>query len=569
MNPASKPNHKVTSPSHGAPCSAEARLRAERDRFVALAFCWADTLIELDQNNIIVFAAGMTMAVSGHNPSGLMGKSIDDILAPESRPPIDHMLKVAKACGRVDYTSITFKGPDGEGVPVDLAAHNLPDLGDQSFLAIRLGGGAAQNCRPQSVDEYGLLDPQALIGVAKRLLTRRHGSAGPALTLLSMPEIGELRQILDDSASGALAATIAGYLKARSINRASAAWLGGGRYGLVHSADLDVERLESQLLSMAKDFAQSDVGASVESASIMSSAALSDDALGQIVVYAIRQFRDADNTGFSLQRLRDDLPRVGADAAELAQTLTSMVETGSFHIAFQPIVSGDSGEILSYEGLARIDGRDDASPYKYIAYAEETGQICRFDIAMAEKALLWLESRSDPNARVSINLSGLSMLDPEFITGLHKVLDGHPDVGRRLAFEITDSSHIPDLEAADRLVQSLRQKGHLVGLDDFATGIGGFRILAAIDVDFVKFNREAVKAARATVKSKALLISLTGLCRTLNIQTIATAVEEAGCLAVLRDCGITCIQGYLFGRPNPDSGAFQIPPELFRRNRDA
>ncbi len=32
-------------------------MRGERDRFVALAFCWADLLLELDSNETVVFAA--------------------------------------------------------------------------------------------------------------------------------------------------------------------------------------------------------------------------------------------------------------------------------------------------------------------------------------------------------------------------------------------------------------------------------------------------------------------------------------------------------------------------------
>ncbi len=562
MNSVLKPNGSATLSSPSAPCSAaDGRLRADRDRFVALAFCWADTLIELAPDNTIVFAAGMTMSVSGHNLADLMGRPIDDILAPESRPAIQHMLSVARTCGRVDYRSITFKGPDGEGVSADLTVHKLADLGDQSFLAIRLSGIGDQDPRTGSMDD-GLPDSETFIGTAKRLLTRHHGSANPVLTLLSMPEVVELQNVLDDLANRTFAATMASYLKARSINRSSAACLADGRYGLIHRADLDVERMESHLLSIVKEFDPSDIGASIESASILTNAALKDDSFSQVVVYAIRQFRDADDTGFSLQCIRDDLPRVAADAAEMAKTFTSMVDTGNFHIAFHPIVSGESGEILSYEGLARIDGRDGTSPYKYIAYAEETGQICQFDIAMAEKALAWLESRSEQDARISINLSGLSMLDPEFITGLHRVLDKHPDTGGQLAFEITDSAHIKDLEAADRLVQSLRQKGYRVGLDDFGAGISAFRILASIDVDFVKFDREAVKVGRATGKSRALLLSLTGLCRTLNIQTIATAVEAPEYVTVLRDCGIDCVQGYLFGKPNPDIGAFQSSTDL-------
>lgn len=551
-NPSTKPNGSATA------AAADDRLRADRDRFVALAFCWADTLIELDADNMIVFAAGMTMAVAGYGPGEMIGRHVDEVLMPESRPAIGKLLGVAEKCGRIDNASITFKGPDGDGVPVDLAAHKLPDLGNQSFLAIRLCAAPAEEParQSQSLDD-DLLDSEAFIGAAKRMLPSKTGKAGAMLTLLSVPEVASLRQGLDATVYRTLATTLAGYLKARSHDRSSAASLADGRYGLIHKADLDVERLESQFLSIVNEFDPSGTGASIESASIAPNPSLTEDTLGQVVVYAIRHFRDAGDTGFTLNDLRVDLPKIAGDATEMAKTFASLVESKAFHIAFQPIACGDGGDILFYEGLARINGRDGASPYRYIAYAEETGQICEFDLAMTQKALTWLESRPEPDIRISINLSGMSMLDPDFITRLHGVLESDPASGARLAFEITDSSRFQDLEAANRFVQSLRQRGHEVGLDDFGTGIGGFRILATMDVDFVKFGREALTAAEDAGIPRALLASLAGFCRMQGIRTIATAVETAESLEALRDCGIACFQGYLLGKPAPDIDLFR------------
>ena len=47
-------------------------MRGERDRFVALAFCWADLLLELDSSETVVFAAGATQP--------LLGLPVEDIV---------------------------------------------------------------------------------------------------------------------------------------------------------------------------------------------------------------------------------------------------------------------------------------------------------------------------------------------------------------------------------------------------------------------------------------------------------------------------------------------------------
>ena len=50
-------------------------LRRERDRFVALAFCAADILIEVDTEASITYAAGASKALIGAQPEALVGTS--------------------------------------------------------------------------------------------------------------------------------------------------------------------------------------------------------------------------------------------------------------------------------------------------------------------------------------------------------------------------------------------------------------------------------------------------------------------------------------------------------------
>ena len=529
----------------------------DHHRFVSLAFCWADTVIEIDDDLRITYATGLTMTISGMAPDRLVGRTVEDLLTPDHRAELRGLLAIARQCGRVDNVSIDFAGPDRGAVSVALSVHVLPEHPGRAFLAINLSGSAeADMAGPGQTGDSGLLDGESFVGTARRHLSHSNGEAGRVLTLLAIPELVGLRQRLDPRTYRNLTNTVAGYLAARSVDR-RAAFLGDGRYGLVHDRELDVVQLETQLLSMASGLAGPDIDAGVESASIVANAALADDTLGQVVSHAVRRFREADDTGATLRDLRENLPQVASDAAEMASTFARLVETRGFHIAFQPVVASDGGEILFFEGLARIDGRKDESPYKYISYAEETGQISRFDLAMVEKAIAWLRERSRPDIRLSVNISGLSLLNPDCITRLHQILDADPDSARQLALEITECFRIADLDAIDQLIQSLRQRVHLVGLDDFSAGIDGFRMLSVLDVDFVKFRPQTPAIAAESKKARALLESLTGFCAKTGVRSVATAVETAQSLTLLRGCGVEYVQGYLLGKPSPDIGSFR------------
>ena len=68
-------------------------LRRDRDRFVALAFCAADLLLEVNASNEIIFAAGASHSLIGQPPEYLVGRIFLDLVVPEDLPLITELLK--------------------------------------------------------------------------------------------------------------------------------------------------------------------------------------------------------------------------------------------------------------------------------------------------------------------------------------------------------------------------------------------------------------------------------------------------------------------------------------------
>ena len=56
------------------------RLKKERDRFVALAFCAADMLFEVDKDQTITYVAGATNALTDYEPHDVIGKPFVDLI---------------------------------------------------------------------------------------------------------------------------------------------------------------------------------------------------------------------------------------------------------------------------------------------------------------------------------------------------------------------------------------------------------------------------------------------------------------------------------------------------------
>jgi hypothetical protein len=84
------------------PQSPDARLRFERDRFVAFAFTWADILFELDEESQIAYATGVLEPFLGRTGRDLHGTTFCDLVTPEERVKARSLLASVRRCERIE-----------------------------------------------------------------------------------------------------------------------------------------------------------------------------------------------------------------------------------------------------------------------------------------------------------------------------------------------------------------------------------------------------------------------------------------------------------------------------------
>ena len=190
---------------------------------------------------------------------------------------------------------------------------------------------------------------------------------------------------------------------------------------------------------------------------------------------------------------------------------------------------------------------------------------------MAKKVVDWLGKRPRNSDRfnVAVNVSGFSIGQDSYFDALMKLLKANEWTRGKLMFEITESARMSNLEQANNFIQALRTLGYSVSLDDFGAGAASFQYLSVLEVDLVKLDGSAVKNAQKATKGRAFLSALSGLCRAMEIGTIAEMVDTPETLTFVRDCGCDYVQGYLFGKPSRDIRHFTPLPrvELFGRTR--
>jgi EAL domain-containing protein (putative c-di-GMP-specific phosphodiesterase class I) len=504
--------------------------------------------------------------------SDFVGLSIFDVVAVEDHPLLRHVLQTARDVGCIENIVVRAYDENCSPRPLALAGHYLGESYQHYYLALntRVAGAAFGATAANRRSEDGLHEADGFaelarqrFGAARRAdMMDSPDPAEPKLTLLSVPQLDTLGERLDEPRQHNLRAVLAAMLRSYSADKDSAARLADDRYGLVHDEAANIDELKQRLHDLLGALDPSGPDGAIQSATLATGGALSDEDMAKGLLYAINDFQRTSRVDLTLSSLGDNLDRLARKGAGYVSGFKHIVKKAQFDIAFHPIIGTTDGRIHHYEVLARFQGRYGDSPYQYITFAEETGLILDFDLAMTEKVIAWMAQSGGPELRLAVNLSGKSVTSADFGEQLNHLLRQHRWTQGRLLFEITESFQIDDLDNANRLIQGLRERGYAVCLDDFGAGAASFQYLNMIDVDIVKFDGSAIRNSQSAAKGPAFLKALTTLCHEVGVDCVAEMVDSPQTLAFVRACGIGYAQGYLFGKPSKDLSAFAVPEEM-------
>ena len=220
-----------------------------------------------------------------------------------------------------------------------------------------------------------------------------------------------------------------------------------------------------------------------------------------------------------------------------------------FTMAFQPIVDITDGSIFAYEALARGPvGESAASVLSRVTDANRYAfdQSCRVKaIEMAGRLGL-----AAHGAALSINFLPNAVYRAD--TCIRASIAAAQRVGfplARLIFEVTEGERVNDKAHLSAIITEYKRHGFRTAIDDFGAGYAGFNLLADFQPDILKIDMDLSRRIDLSATRRAIVHGILNVCRQLDIAVIAEGVETEAEFRVLREIGITHIQGFLFARP--------------------
>ncbi|MAN78794.1 MAG: hypothetical protein CMM77_16590 [Rhodospirillaceae bacterium] len=537
--------------------------KTDRERFVALAFCRADLLLELDGHYNIAFAAGVT-PVLGATPETLKGSSFLDFVGDEHKSYARDLLTGGGRNGRLEDVVLDLKSTAGKRIPVVFSGYRMPDFDDHYFLAMKVEPVRKTHVAAEDLieDEWsGVLERDSFARAAvERIQDYDRTGANGQLTFVRLDNVKSLTETLGASEKRNLMNAVGGILKTHSLGGSTAGQLDAENFVYVHGDNVDPEDVNMKVEEAAQQLLGDKAAEFGARSSTLDAdgAGLSEDQVARALVHTMQQFCTG-KARLPVEKLSDALDDMMQDTVETVKFIKDTTERCDFDLVFMPICDLRLGRVHHFEALSRFRDQTRAkTTFQIITLAEQLGLIVDFDFAVVRQAMdiLGHMSKRGPLPPVAVNLSSLSLAQPQFVQRLIQVLESRRDMNRRIMFELTESAEAEDLETLNKVIQEIRSRGFQFCLDDFGAGSASFDYLNALDVDVVKFDGPVVRRACASDKGRDMLSSMAKMCSSTGVHTVAEMVEDKDVANKLLYCGIDYGQGWHFGKPSPDPFTF-------------
>ena len=252
------------------------------------------------------------------------------------------------------------------------------------------------------------------------------------------------------------------------------------------------------------------------------------------------------------------LDQAQEDAERSHHLLLAQIEWGlqkqEFELYFQPKVNMLSGAVIGAEALIRWQHPEKGliGPGEFIPVTENHPIAMHIDQWVMQEAIhhlsLWQERF--PHLELSINISAMSIQNPEFSRQLHALLKKHQEVSAQcLQIEMLENSAMQDMCVAIATLKACRELGVSIAIDDFGTGYSSLSYLRRMPIDWLKLDKSFVANMEKDAGDTAIIRGIIGMGESFGISIIAEGVETLEQGAQLIRMGCLHGQGYAISRP--------------------
>lgn len=292
----------------------------------------------------------------------------------------------------------------------------------------------------------------------------------------------------------------------------------------------------------------------------------------ELIKYADAAMYVAKETGKNnIQCYSDEIHRQSFERQALEAEIRSALNKKEFQLYYQAKMDIKNQTIVGMEALIRWNHPQlgVVEPSKFISIAEETGLILpigKWVIRSAcEQNLSW-QKEGISIMPIAVNLSARQFNDENLLADIESILSDTGMPAEYLVLEITESMLIQDMSKAKTIIQSMKDLGVGVAIDDLGIGYSSFSSLGNFPIDSIKIDKSFIQELTANQGRSTIAEAIISMGNKLGLTVIAEGVETEEQLDFLRRNDCAQLQGFYFNRPMPATRFIDFLREQYARN---
>jgi Amt family ammonium transporter len=244
------------------------------------------------------------------------------------------------------------------------------------------------------------------------------------------------------------------------------------------------------------------------------------------------------------------------ETMSLENDIRQGLANNEFSVAYQPIISLESGMITGVEALARWNHptKGAISPTRFIPIAEESGLIVPLGKTILTTAcqdmVSWHKLAPDKAPLLlSVNMSPKQFFQPDLVDSVNYILAKTGLSPTHLKIEITESVILDNAREVIHKLETFKKMGIRFSIDDFGTGYSSMAYLQKFPVDQLKIDLSFVRDMHINNDNLEIVRAIIRLAHSLRLNVVAEGVEQSVHKDLLSSMECDFGQGYFFSRP--------------------
>lgn len=237
--------------------------------------------------------------------------------------------------------------------------------------------------------------------------------------------------------------------------------------------------------------------------------------------------------------------------------LIEAAEQQDFEAFYQPKVDMRSGDVNGAEMLVRWRKAKNQilMPDEFLSIAQDNGIIRLIDEFMLSQACQTLRKWHGERRQygtLSVNLSLQSFLDGQrLMIVIEDLMTRFHVPARSLEIELTEDILNYDHAYTKGIVDFLDSIGVCIAIDDFGRSLTSFQLLKTLPINSIKLDASFTRDITEGGQDQSVVRAIAGIAEAMQLIVCAKGVESEEQLAILKEYGIDCYQGYQYSAAVP------------------